>query len=124
MKIRAAYRKFNFPFLSDGATQEVALEVRTHRHAHIFLFDHERKLRYEGRLDNNAREELVNKHEARDALDAMLAGSPVAVNDTPAMGCSTKWAYKEKGAKDEISSIRAGARAPRTHQRRSAQGAA
>ena len=33
----------------------------------------------------------------------MLAGRPVTVENTPAMGCSTKWAYKEKGAKEEIS---------------------
>ncbi len=103
MKIRAAYRGFNFPFLSDGATQEVALKYGPTATPHIFLFDQERKLRYEGRLDNNSREELVNKHEARDALDAMLTGKPVPVESTPAMGCSTKWAYKEKGARDEIS---------------------
>jgi peroxiredoxin len=102
MKIRAAYRGFNFPFLSDGATQEVALKYGPTATPHIFLFDQERKLRYEGRLDNNAREELVTKHEARDALDAMLAAKPVPVENTPAMGCSTKWAYKEKGARDEM----------------------
>ena len=102
MKIRAAYRKFNFPFLSDGATQEVALKYGPTATPHIFLFDHDRKLRYEGRIDNNPREELVTKREARDALDAMLAGRTVAVTNTPAMGCSTKWAYKEKGAKEEI----------------------
>ena len=103
MKIRAAYRGFNFPFLSDGATQEVALKYGPTATPHIFLFDRDRKLRYQGRLDNNSREELVTKHEARDALDAMLTGKPVAVENTPAVGCSTKWAYKEKGAKEEIS---------------------
>ena len=102
MKIRAAFRGFTFPYLSDGATQEVALKYGPTATPHIFLFDQQRKLRYEGRLDNNSREELVNKHEARDALDAMLAGKPVAVESTPAMGCSTKWAYKEKGAREEI----------------------
>jgi len=103
MKIRAAYRSFNFPYLSDGATQEVALKYGPTATPHVFLFDQARKLRYEGRIDNNSREELVSKHEARDALDAMIAGKPVAVESTPAMGCSTKWAYKEKGASEEIS---------------------
>jgi peroxiredoxin len=103
IKERAAYRHFNFPFLSDGATQEVALKYGPTATPHIFLFDAQRKLRYEGRIDNNSREELVVKSEARDALEAMLAGRPVAVESTPAMGCSTKWAYKEKGAQDEIS---------------------
>lgn len=102
MKLRAAYRGLNYPYLSDGATQSVALKYGPTATPHIFLFDGERKLRYQGRIDNNAREELVVKREARDALDAMLAGKSVTVENTPAVGCSTKWAYKEKGAQDEI----------------------
>jgi len=31
-----------------------------------------------------------------------LAGRPVAVQDAPAVGCSTKWAYKELGANAEL----------------------
>jgi peroxiredoxin len=103
MKIRAEYRHFNFPYLSDGATQAVALQYGPTATPHVFIFDQERKLRYEGRIDNNAREEVATKHEARDALEALLAGTPVAVPDTPAVGCSTKWAYKSAGAKAEIS---------------------
>ncbi len=102
MKLRAKYRSFNFPYLSDGATQKVALQYGPVATPHIFIFDSGRKLRYEGRIDSNAREELVTKHEARDALDAMLAGKPVAVEHAPAVGCSTKWAYKEAGAKQEV----------------------
>jgi peroxiredoxin len=103
IKERARYRNFNFQFLTDGATQEVAMKYGPTATPHIFLFDAHRKLRYEGRIDNNQREELVVKSEAREALDAMLAGKPVPVESTPAVGCSTKWAYKEKGAQDEIS---------------------
>lgn len=102
MKVRAAYRRFNFPYLSDGATQAVALKYGPTATPHIFIFDQERNLRYQGRIDSNPREELATKHEARDALDALLAGKPVPVENTPAMGCSTKWAYKEAGAKAEI----------------------
>lgn len=102
MKLRAAYRHFNFPYLYDGATQAVALKYGPTATPHVFIFDHQRILRYQGRIDNNAREELVTKHEARDAIEALLAGKPVPVENTPAMGCSTKWAYKEAGAKAEI----------------------
>ena len=102
MKIRAAYRGLNYPYLSDGATQSVSLKYGPTATPHIFIFDRDRKLRYQGRIDNNTREELATKHEARDALDALLAGKPVAVETTPAVGCSTKWAYKEKGARDEL----------------------
>src|SRR3954447_1151654 len=102
MKLRAKYRSFNFPYLSDGETQKVALQYGPVATPHIFIFDLQRKLRYEGRIDSNAREELATKHEARDALDALLAGKPVAVEHAAAVGCSTKWAYKEVGAKQEI----------------------
>ena len=33
MKVRAEHRQFTFPFLYDGDTQEVAVEVRAYRHA-------------------------------------------------------------------------------------------
>jgi peroxiredoxin len=102
MKLRAAYRKFNFPYLYDGDTQAVALKYGPTATPHAFIFDKQRILRYEGRIDSNPREQLATKHEARDAIDALLAGKPVAVANTPAMGCSTKWAYKEAGAKAEV----------------------
>lgn len=102
MKLRARYRSFNFPYLSDGATQSVALKYGPTATPHAFIFDQDRKLRYEGRIDSNPREELARKHEARDAIEALLAGRPVAVQDAPAVGCSTKWAYKEKGANAEV----------------------
>jgi len=102
MKLRAEYRQFNYPYLSDGATQSVALKYGPTATPHVFIFDQQRKLQYEGRIDNNTREELATKHEARDALDALLTGKPIAVTSTPAVGCSTKWAYKEAGAQAEL----------------------
>jgi len=102
MKIRAQFRHFNFPYLSDGDNQKVALKYGPVATPHVFIFDKERKLRYEGRVDSNAREELATKHEVRDAIDALLAGKTVAVEHAPAVGCSTKWAYKESGTKAEL----------------------
>jgi peroxiredoxin len=102
MKVRAAYRNFNYPYLYDGDTQAIALKYGPTATPHAFVFDQRRILQYEGRLDNNAREQLATKHEARDAIDALLADTPVHVQSTPAVGCSTKWAYKEKGAASEI----------------------
>jgi len=101
MKIRAAYRGFNYPYLYDGATQSVTRKYGPTATPHIFIFDQQRILRYEGRIDSNPREQLVTKHEARDALDALLAGKEIAVKTTPAMGCSTKWAFKEDSVKAE-----------------------
>lgn len=102
MKLRASYRQFNFPYLYDGANQAVALKYGPTATPHVFIFDQQRNLSYQGRIDNNAREQLATKHEARDAIEALLAGKPIAVQNTPAVGCSTKWTYKEKGAGEEI----------------------
>jgi peroxiredoxin len=95
MKLRAQYRHFNFPYLYDGATQSVAEAYGPKATPHIFLFDKERKLRYEGRIDDNQREGLVKITDARNALDALIADKEVSVTHTPVFGCSTKWKYKE-----------------------------
>jgi thiol-disulfide isomerase/thioredoxin len=102
MKIRAKYRSFNYPYLYDGANQAVALKYGPTATPHAFIFDQERMLRYEGRIDSNQREQLATKHEARDAIEALLAGKPVAVTDAPAVGCSTKWAYKKTSVDNEL----------------------
>jgi peroxiredoxin len=107
MKIRAEYRHFNFPYLYDGETQSVTQAYGAQATPHVFIFDKERKLRYEGRIDNAQRESLVKTQDARLALDAMLAGKPVAVAHTPAFGCSTKWKSKIDSQLNETKRIEA-----------------
>src|SRR5438874_8317765 len=75
MKLRAAYRHFNFPYLYDGDTQKVSRDYGPSATPHLFIFDAERKLRYQGRVDNNPRESLVTSRDARNAIDAILARS-------------------------------------------------
>lgn len=94
MKIRAAHHKFNFPFLDDGPTETLAKKFGPVATPHVFIFDADRKLRYQGRVDNNEREALVKSQDTRDALDALLAGRLPAVPETKVFGCSTKWDYK------------------------------
>jgi len=105
MKIRSAYRHFNFPYLYDGETQKVSRAYGPTATPHIFIFDSGRKLRYEGRVDNNPREPLVTRRDARSAIGALLAGKQVPVAKTPSVGCSTKWLYKEEGRKEELAEI-------------------
>jgi thiol-disulfide isomerase/thioredoxin len=107
MKIRAEFRHFNFPYLYDGETQSVTQAYGAQATPHVFLFDKERKLRYEGRIDNAQRESLVKIQDARAALDALLAGNPVAVPHTPAFGCSTKWKSKIDSQLQEMKKIEA-----------------
>ena len=105
MKTRAEYRHFNFPYLYDGETQKTATAYGPSATPHLFIFDSDRKLRYQGRLDNNTREPLVTTKDTRNALDALLAGKPVPVENTPSVGCSTKWMYKEAGRQKELEKI-------------------
>ena len=106
MKIRAAYRHFNFPYLYDGATQSVARAYGPVSTPHVFIFDGQRKLRYQGRVDSSMRENLARIHDARDAIDALLAGKPVANPVRPTMGCSIKWSTKG-GQAEELLRINA-----------------
>ena len=74
MKLRAQLRGIAWPYLYDGDTQALSMKFGAVATPHIFIFDQERKLRYQGRIDDNQREELVKTHDARNALDALLAG--------------------------------------------------
>jgi len=94
MKIRAEYKHLTYPYLYDGDTQQVALAYGPQATPHVFIFDQQRHLRYEGRIDNSYRTELVKTHEARDAIDALLAHKEIAVTHTGVFGCSTKWSEK------------------------------
>ena len=59
---------------------------------HIFLFDAERKLAYIGRIDDNYKDPAaVKAHELADAIEDLLAGRPVKVPETFAVGCTIKW---------------------------------
>jgi len=96
MKIRAQYKHLTYPYLYDGETQSVTDAYGPQATPHAFVFDSSRRLRYEGRVDNSYRAELVKTHEVRDALDALLSNREVSVQHTGVFGCSTKW--KEKHA--------------------------
>lgn len=91
MMTRAKYRHFNFPYLYDGDTQAVAEAYGPKATPHVFIFDKQRKLQFEGRIDNNQRESLVKAQDTRAALDALVGGRPVTLATTPVFGCATKW---------------------------------
>jgi peroxiredoxin len=95
MKIRVAWKHLHYPYLYDGATQSVARAYGPQATPHVFIFDKRRRLRYQGRFDDNFRIEKVTVHDARNAVDALLAGKPVPVDHTTVFGCSTKWQEKE-----------------------------
>lgn len=91
MKERARARGFNFPYLRDE-TQEVARAYDAACTPDIFVFDRERKLIYNGRIDDNWQEpDNVTRQDLREVLDAALHGRTVDFEHVPSMGCSIKW---------------------------------
>jgi peroxiredoxin len=107
MKIRTAFRGITWPYLYDGDTQITSMKFGAVATPHIFIFDQERKLRYQGSIDDNQRVSDVKAHYARDAIDALLAGREVPVAATRAFGCSTKWISKKTGVEEEMTQIKA-----------------
>jgi peroxiredoxin len=91
MKKRAAARGFNFPYLRDES-QDVAKAFGATHTPLIFLFDSDRKLKYEGKIDDNWQEpDKVKSAYLRDAILEVLKGKEVSVPETFSIGCTIKW---------------------------------
>jgi peroxiredoxin len=98
MKRYAADSGFTFPYLYDGDTQAVSKAFGCLATPHIFVFDAERKLRYKGQFDDSRFEDAatVKTTDARNAVEALLAGKEVPLEITKPHGCSTKWLGKKE----------------------------
>ena len=100
MKYRAKDKEFNFPYLFDGETQQTSEKYGPVATPHVFIFDKERKLRYQGRIDDVEKPtKTPNTHDTRAAIDDLLANKDVAVKTTKVFGCSTKWRDKSEWVK-------------------------
>jgi peroxiredoxin len=99
MKPYAAKNKWTFDYLYDGDTQSVARAYGCLATPHVFVFDKNLKLRYQGRFDDSRfyDDSTVKSKDAQNAVDSILAGTPVAIELTRPMGCSTKWREKKAG---------------------------
>ncbi len=98
MKKYAVEAGFTFPYLYDGETQAVAKAYGCLATPHVFVFDAQRKLRYKGQFDDSRFLDpaTVKSNDARKAVEALLAGTPVPVETTRPHGCSTKWLGKKE----------------------------
>src|SRR5256885_2038908 len=97
MKQRAKDRGYKFPYLYDGETQQTSLAYGVLATPQVYLFDQDRKLCYVGRIDDSD-VKTVTSHDARKAIDALLAGKSVPVEKTRTFGCSTKSSAKRADA--------------------------
>jgi peroxiredoxin len=107
MKIRVQYKHLHYPYLYDGDTQSVTRAYGPQATPHVFVFDKNRRLRYEGRFDNSYRIEMVKTQDARNAIDTLLAGKEVIVQHTGVFGCSTKWQEKASSREAEEKKLEA-----------------
>jgi len=91
MIVRAKEKAFPFPYLCDES-QQVARAYDAACTPDIFVFDRERKLRYNGRIDDNWQfPEHVTRRDLETALDDILAHRELSFSLVSSMGCSIKW---------------------------------
>ena len=85
-------RGYTFPYLYDE-TQCIAKAYQAACTPDFYVFDGQRKLVYRGQMDSSrpGSEEPVTGKDLRAALDAVLAGKPVAASQKPSLGCNIKW---------------------------------
>jgi len=120
MQRNAAEQKFNFPYLFDGETQKTALAYGCLATPHVFVFDAERKLRYQGRFDDSrfADPATVTAPDAHKAVEDLLAGRPVAVAETRPHGCEVARQTRPGGGRPREVADDAGRRAGHRRQGR------
>jgi peroxiredoxin len=92
MAVEAREGGYTFPYLYDES-QAVARSYEAACTPDIFLFDREKRLVYRGQLDDSRPGNgiPVTGKDLRAALDAVLAGKPVAALQKPSIGCNIKW---------------------------------
>ncbi|GIV24117.1 MAG: thioredoxin family protein [Bacteroidia bacterium] len=94
MQKRAKEKKYPFPYLFDE-TQAVAKAYGATKTPHVFLLVKEGqdfKVAYIGAIDDSPNDpQKVQKRYVAEAIEALLAGKPVPVPETKAIGCSVKY---------------------------------
>lgn len=94
MQERAREKGFTFPYLLDE-TQQVAKAYGATRTPHVYILQKSgsaNKVMYVGAIDDNYEDAAAVKEKyVEAAVDALLAGKPVAKNATKAIGCTIKW---------------------------------
>ena len=88
---RARRFGYPFPYLRDES-QQVAKAYGALVTPHPFLFGPDRKLLFQGRIDDHhAEPDRVRHRYLVEAIEAALAGRPIPTPELPVLGCSVKW---------------------------------
>jgi peroxiredoxin len=89
VKQHAAEKGLTFTILKDGSDQ-IADRFDAQVTPEAYVLDAGGKLVYHGRIDNSRAGDAITSNDLRDAIEAMLAGKPVAKPEARAFGCSIK----------------------------------
>lgn len=89
VKAHATTHKLTFPILKDPANK-IADRLGATVTPEVYFLDASNKLLYRGRIDNARNIAEVNSNDLREALDAALAGKPIAKTTATAFGCTIK----------------------------------
>ncbi|HWS53100.1 MAG TPA: thioredoxin family protein [Pyrinomonadaceae bacterium] len=89
VKQHAAAKKLSFPILKDGGNR-IADRLDARVTPEAYFLDASNKLVYRGRIDNSRNGDAISSQELREAVEATLAGRPVAKTEVRAFGCSIK----------------------------------
>jgi peroxiredoxin len=92
LKQQAKDNGFTFPYLYDES-QAVAHAYKAACTPDPYLFDKDLKLVYRGQYDDSRPSNgvPVTGKDLRGAIDLVLAGMPVPVEQRPSIGCNIKW---------------------------------
>ena len=93
MKVRAKEKGFTFPYVFDEG-QKIFPQYGASATPHVYILQKTKeglKVEYIGGIDDSSRNaNAVKVKYVENAVDALLAGMPVKVNFTRAIGCSIK----------------------------------
>jgi peroxiredoxin len=89
VKQHAAEKGLSFTVLKDAGNR-LADRLDAQVTPEAYFIDASNKLVYRGRIDNSRNGDAISSTELRDAVEATLAGKPVAKSEARAFGCSIK----------------------------------
>jgi peroxiredoxin len=89
IRAHASAKGLSFTILKDAGNR-VADQLDAQVTPEAYFLDASNKLVYRGRIDNSRRGDSITSEELREAVEATLAGKPVAKSEVKAFGCSIK----------------------------------
>ncbi len=98
MKQRAEDKGFGFPYLYDPS-QKIAKAFGATRTPEFFVFNEQRKLVYQGALDDSPSGKEIKTHYLEDALQATLQDQAVTLKETVPIGCNIRYERQRRGSR-------------------------